>query len=301
MQVSANIIYRLYNHVIQYYFHQSAIQSKDSKDKTIHKMHTFKDLYKLGSKLGSGGFGTVYKCYSRRSCTPYAVKFISHCSHYTYCRDAREDVPDEIMLWRGLEHPNIIRYIRHFLEDDQWIIVMEFCQGYEDLFNYVNTREGYLSEDKIANIMSQTLSAITYCRRHGVDHRDIKDDNILYNPKTGDIKLIDFGCASSLSPTPYTVFQGTESFHPPEWFLYGEYDSCDATVWTLGTLCFSLVNKCYPYDDITGVKWHSKKPWRNDMVSATCKRFISSCLRHNPGRRNELSTLHRNAFLRSHK
>ena len=37
------------------------------------------------------------------------------------------------------------------------------------------------------------MDAITYCHGRGIYHRDIKDENVLINVKTGHIKLIDFG------------------------------------------------------------------------------------------------------------
>ena len=40
--------------------------------------------------------------------------------------------------------------------------------------------------------MSSLLNCVVYLHDHGVCHRDIKPDNILYDPVTGEIKLIDF-------------------------------------------------------------------------------------------------------------
>jgi serine/threonine protein kinase len=44
----------------------------------------------------------------------------------------------------------------------------------------------------IAKIFSSFMNAISYLHRHGVCHRDIKPENIMYNGKTGELKLIDF-------------------------------------------------------------------------------------------------------------
>ena len=49
-------------------------------------------------------------------------------------------------------------------------------------------------------------------------HRDVKDENILLNSKTMQVKLIDFGCGTRLRDANYTEFAGTPEFYPPEWY-----------------------------------------------------------------------------------
>jgi serine/threonine protein kinase len=51
--------------------------------------------------------------------------------------------------------------------------------------------------------------------KKSIFHRDIKIDNIIYNPKTEMIKIIDFGFAT-ISKEPLKVFCGTPSYMSPE-------------------------------------------------------------------------------------
>lgn len=52
--------------------------------------------------------------------------------------------------------------------------------------------KNYFSEEVVAPIIQSLLDCLSYLYDKGVCHRDIKPDNILYDPASGDIKLIDF-------------------------------------------------------------------------------------------------------------
>ena len=51
------------------------------------------------------------------------------------------------------------------------------------------------SEADVANIMKQVVSAVKYCHKKRIAHRDLKPDNILFVKRdiTSNLKVIDFG------------------------------------------------------------------------------------------------------------
>jgi len=53
------------------------------------------------------------------------------------------------------------------------------------------------------HIIRQLVNALHDCIKCGVLHRDVKLENILFNPETMDITLIDFGCGDYVRTTPY--------------------------------------------------------------------------------------------------
>lgn len=51
------------------------------------------------------------------------------------------------------------------------------------------------TEDEKKRVIGQILDALNYLHKKDIVHRDIKGDNILYDPKTRKLKIIDFGIA----------------------------------------------------------------------------------------------------------
>ena len=95
---------------------------------------------------------------------------------------------------------------------------MEYLPSFLDLFDYV-AENGHASREVLAQLLDTTLYLIT----KKVDHRDIKCENVLYNPVTHKIRLIDFGSASHLPGTRYNSYRGTAIYLPPEYHNTGSY------------------------------------------------------------------------------
>jgi len=256
--------------------------------------HFFETSYKVGRVLGKGGFGTVYEGVRIADGLNVAIKHVARNKVTDWAILAGRKVPAELKLLHKVQRvPGVVRLLDFFERLDSFIIVMERPNNCKDLFDVI-TEKKILEENVARFLFRQVVETVIACHNHGVVHRDIKDENILVDTVTGRVKLIDFGSGAETRKEPYTDFDGTRVYAPPEWILLGSYQGSPAATWSLGVLLYDMVCGDIPFEtdeQICSARLDFRLPGRSRSrvpVSALCRDLINQCLTISPQNRIDL-------------
>lgn len=257
---------------------------------------SFERGYTLGSIVGSGGFGTVYSGTRCHDGLPVAIKHISKGrATQLVAQSDGSQVPVEVDLLRRVASvPGVLHLIDYFERPDSFILVLERPAHSIDLFDYI-TERGALDEAEARDLFRRVVGIVRRVHAAGVVHRDIKDENVVVDLSSGDVKLIDFGSGGLLRDGVYREFDGTRIYSPPEWISQREYEAEPATVWSLAVLLYDMVCGDVPFDgddQILRAKVVYRRP-----VSAELKDLIEKCLSIKPSKRPKLDDILRHPWI----
>lgn len=126
------------------------------------------------------------------------------------------------------------------------VLVMEFAAGGE-LYDYLSERK-VLTEDEARRVFRQVATAVYYCHKHKICHRDLKLENILLD-EHGNAKIADFGLSNVFDDQRLlATFCGSPLYASPEIVKGTPYQGPEVDCWSLGVLLYTLVYGAMPFD-----------------------------------------------------
>src|SRR5216684_2851017 len=209
-------------------------------------LHTlFRNRYFIMSKVGAGGFGSVYKARDIQSGDRLvAIKEVTLLGlHPQAMIEATTAFQREVSVLSQLDHPNLPRLYEYIQTPGHWYLVMDFIAG-ETLEEYQSkTPNGRLLLSEALDIGMQLCLVLDYLhsQQPPIVFRDLKPANIMRTP-TGQLYLIDFGIARYFKPgqAKDTVALGSHGYAAPE--QYGKAQTTPrADIYSLGAVLHQLL------------------------------------------------------------
>lgn len=193
--------------------------------------------YRVISRVGAGGMGTVWLAEDTKLQRRVALKFLAEGSAPT--EEATVRLVREARAASALDHPHIgtIYEVGDF--EGQPFIAMAYYEG-ETLADRLV--RGPFTIAEVARIVAQVADALSAAHAAGIVHRDLKPANLMLTA-SGQVKVLDFGIATITSAAAETMTRltaagntiGTAGYMSPEQAAGLDSDS-RSDIWALGVV-----------------------------------------------------------------
>jgi serine/threonine protein kinase len=246
--------------------------------------------FELTSRLGVGGFGTVWKALDTELDRVVALKIprkgqLSSSETEQFFREARAAAQ--------LKHPNIVPVHEVGRDGDTIFIVTDLIHGVS-LADWL--KEEKPSAKEAAKLIAVIADALHFAHQQGVVHRDLKPSNIMIDT-AGQPHLMDFGLAKrEIGEVTMTVegqILGTPAYMSPEQ-AQGQTSWIDrrTDIYSLGVVLFELLTRELPYRGGVQQQIHQRirddapSPRKlNSHIPIDLATICLKCLERDPNRR----------------
>lgn len=201
--------------------------------------------YKIVSLVAKGGMGAVFKAVHPTLKRYVIIKKLTIRGNASVI----ERFKREAQILIDCNDTHIVHLYDYFKEGSSHYIVLEYVDGMS--LDVLIKKRRYLSGELALLIFLDACKGLKYAHENGIIHRDIKPGNILIS-KTGDVKLADFGIASTEEDddsglTKEGMTLGTPSYMSPEQFENTKNVDKRADVYSMGIMLYEMVTGKKPF------------------------------------------------------
>jgi CheY-like chemotaxis protein len=219
--------------------------------------------YRLDERIGTGGFGAVFRGMHLGLNLPVAIKVFRPLPGND-TPDALERFCQEGIAASRIRHPNVVEIHDNGISSTGIAyLVMELLQGHTLAAELSDRRP--LAPQRTLEILLPVCETLAEFHAAGILHRDIKPENIyLHRGRGGEVvKLLDFGLSKIWGPsgeeTQITMslgdtVVGTPAYMAPERLLNAEYDG-RSDVYSLGVIMYRMLCGRAPFETDGNAKY----------------------------------------------
>ena len=224
---------------------------KFGKENFVNKFKgAFLENYKILNLIGKVAYGKVYRVLNLKTGEIRACMHLSELS-----KENLEKFQSEINFLIKADHPNIIRLYEIFESQSSLYLIMEECIGgnaFDRILENIQSKRMYI-EVEAANIFQQIMSAIEYCHNHGIVHKILLPENLLYlnsgSEKDNSIKVIDFGFSPAIPIDKKIKSRITFEYYVSPEIIKGIYtEKCD--IWSEGIILYIFLSGIPPFNGL---------------------------------------------------
>lgn len=210
------IIEEVYNTFFKKF--RSAFDNKEEYSKKLNAGELYGSPIR---EIGNGNFGKVY-LWEKNDNSVFAVKNIKINFNKNIKHECNR-VFGELIICYNLDHPSIVKSIDLLTgpKRDEFLLVQNYVEGLT-LKEAISSNNLFYLPKFSDYIFKQIVILTKYIHDHGIGHNDLKPANIIMNPITYQIKIIDFGLSRFLSDFLDSDLEnnllksGTSRYLPPE-------------------------------------------------------------------------------------
>lgn len=225
----------------------------------------------MGNMLGKGAFGEVTRGTMMMDGKEQevAIKTIKIETKSSGLQTMKQEIENMYKVSKQCS-ANVVQIYDVLMIGPNLYIVMELVDGVE------LAKQKFYDDAELVPVLKQLMSGLRCFQEQGLAHADVKPQNVMYDPKTGVAKWIDFGLMCPIDKTVASAckgFRGTPNYVAPElWQQRGAINWLACDVWSFGVLVYVIMTrKDLPFQVAMYTAFKSKTKWPTFDINTILK------------------------------